>query len=235
MFLQNNDLGRILLIYIAQLIFSFLFIFIAYKILQRNRNRLTLTLSGFYISISIGLILNAIYPPLKVNPLVTIIYIIASYLVLFAPIFLILFNFNILKIDAKFSSKNQIIYVIIYIFVLILCLNVPGGIRVNENTQWRPMYSWFFSIILYLFISIFIILPIIILSVKLSKSFKDTKLKKKLRFFFLGIFGLAFNLYGMILYNTLDDQLFRLIWLILTSVVLIFSAVLIYYAWIYRL
>lgn len=235
MLLQNNDLGRILLIYIAQLIFSFFFIFIAYKILRRNRNRLTLALSGFYISLSIGLILNAIYPPLKVNPLVNIIYILAAYFVLFAPIFLVLFNFNILKIDTKSSSKNQITYVIVYITALILCLNIPGGIRVNEITQWRPMYSWFFSIIIYLFIFFLIILPIIISSIKLFRSFEDPKLKNKLRFFFLGIFGLAFTLYGMILYNTLDDPLFRSIWNILTLGVLIISSVLIYYAWIYRL
>ncbi|MCK4686876.1 MAG: hypothetical protein KAT66_02005, partial [Candidatus Lokiarchaeota archaeon] len=64
MLLQGNDFARILTIYLTQLIFSGIFLIIAYKILKRNRNRLTLTLSGFYFSLSIGFILNAVYLPL---------------------------------------------------------------------------------------------------------------------------------------------------------------------------
>lgn len=233
--LSENGFNRLFLIYVPQLLFSFIFLFTAYKILKRNWNRLTLTLSFFYISISIGGILNAVYVPFQVNPLVTILVLHSLFFILFGPIFLVLFNVIILKTEKKNISKLELIYIILYISILILCLLIPQGIKINESTEWRPIFSWLFLIIIYLFITFFIFLPLYFLSVKLYKSFEDTNLKKKLRYFYLGCFGLLFTLYGLVLYNTWDNPIFRTIWSITTSIVYLPSTILIYYAWIHRL
>ena len=233
--LSENGFNRLFLIYVSQLLFSFIFLFIAYKILKRNWNRLTLTLSFFYISISIGFILNAVYVPFEINPLVIILVLLSIFFILLGPIFLVLFNVIIFKTEKQYISKLERIYIILYISILILCLLIPQGIKINESTEWRPIFSWLFLIVIYFFITFFILLPLYFLSVKLYKSFEDTNLKKKLRYFFLGIFGLAFTLYGVILYNTWDNPIFRTIWSITTSIVLLASTALIYYAWIHRL
>jgi len=238
MLLQEPDFGRILTIYIAQLIFSGILLFIAYKILRRNRNKLTLTLSGFYFSVSIGFILNAVYPPLDNKDLITIIYVTAVYFVMLSPIFLVLFNINLLQAGKENSLRKWASYIILYTFSLIFCLNIPGGITILEEPNFRPLFAWEFSIILYLFISIFIVIPLIITSLKLFKSFKDPKLKKKLGFFFIGSFGLISSLCAMVLYNTFHDNeiaIIRSIISIIGSFIMLLSAGLIYYAWVQRL
>jgi len=233
--LSENGFNRLFLIYISQLLFSSIFLFTAYKILKRNRNRLTLTLSFFYISISIGFIFNAVYVPFEINPLVTILVFLSSFFILFGPIFLVLFNVIIFKTEKQNISKLERIYIILYVFILILCLLIPQGIKINESTEWRPIFSWLFLIVIYIFITAFILLPLYILSAKLYKSFEDINLKKKLKFFFLGIFGLAFTLYGIVLYNTYHDPIIRSIISIIDSLIMLLSATLIYYAWVHRL
>ncbi len=235
MLLQGNDFSRILTIYITQLIFSGIFLIIAYKILKRNRNRLTLTLSGFYFSLSIGFILNAVYPPLDNELLVSIIYIIAAYFVLLSPVFLVLFNINLLQAGKENLIRKWALYIILYTFSLIICLNIPGGITFVKGPNWRPLFALEVLIVLYIFITIFMLIPLIITSFKLYKSFEDIKLKKKLGLFFLGLFGFLYTLYGLVYYNYSDDLLFRLILSIITSIITLICVGLIYYAWVHRL
>ncbi len=233
--LLQNDFARILTIYLTQLIFSGIFLIIAYKILKRNRNRLTLTLSGFYFSLSIGFILNAVYPPLDNELLVSIIYIIAAYFVLLSPVFLVLFNINLLQAGKENLIRKWALYIILYTFSLIICLNIPGGITFVKDPNWRPEFALKVLIVLYIFITIFMLIPLIITSFKLYKSFEDIKLKKKLGLFFLGLFGFLYTLYGLVYYNYSDNLLFRLILSIITSIITLICVGLIYYAWVHRL
>jgi hypothetical protein len=61
------------------------------------------------------------------------------------------------------------------------------------------------------------------------KLFEDKGLKKKLRYFSLGIFGTFISLYGLILYNTWDDPLYKLIWGVISLFLVPISGFLIYY------
>jgi len=233
--LNTNDIGRLIIIYVIQLFLSGIFLFLAYKILRRNRNRLTTILSSFYAVEAIAFIFNAIYPSIGFNPGTFIIYFIAAYLISFGPIFLILFNINLIRIDSEFTIKKQTIIILIYGLSIFLLLNIPGGITINEETNWSPLYSWYFLIILYIFFSVVIIVPFIFQIIKLYRTFEDKNLKKKLRYFIVGFSGYIFSFYGVILYNTWNEPTFRLIWNVLILVILIPSASLIYYAWIHRL
>jgi len=235
MLLQEPDFGRILTIYIAQLIFSGILLFIAYKILRRNRNKLTLTLSGFYFSVSIGIILNAVYPPLDSKDLVHIIYVTIAYFLFLSPIFLVLFNINLLQAGKENVLRKWALYIILYTVSLISCLNIPGGITILEEPYFRPLFAWEYVIIIYVFISIFIVIPLIITSLKLYKTFKDPKLRKKLGFFFIGSFGLITSLCVVVLYNTFRGPMIRSIISIIGSFIMLLSAGLIYYAWVQRL
>jgi len=229
--IESNDLGRLLAIYVAQLVLSAIFLILAYKILKRNINRLTIILSGFYISSALAFILNAIYLPIRLNPIVYVLYFTAAYLILFSPIFLVLFNINLLKLDTEFTLKKQYIIIFSYGIAVFILLNYPGGITINEGTNWTPDLSWDFLIIIYIFGLCVIVLPFILLFLKLYKKFEDKKLKKKLMVFFIGFCGILFTFYGMILSNTWDEPIFKSIWNILALFILIPSGFLIYYAW----
>lgn len=236
MAIQENDIGRILIIYIPQLLVSVIFLSLAYKILKRNRNQLTLILSGFYISEAVGFIVNAIYVPLRVNPLVNILYFIALYLILFGPIFLILFNISLLKKEYSYISTNKIIIIIsIYAIAIFFILLFPGGLIINDQTNWRPIWNWSFLILIYLFMSFVILLPFTFLTYKLYKLFEDKGIKKRLKLFFIGFLGVAIALYGAFLYNTWYNLIFRTIWNIIAMILIISSILLIYYAWIHQL
>ena len=228
MILQEIEWTRISLILITQLIIGIIFLSLAYKILKRNKNRLTIMLSSFYISEAIGFIINIIYLPLTINPTVYILHVMTDFFISFGQIFLVIFLINLNKRNSNFSLEKDFIIIFSYVFILLLLFNFPGGITINENTNWRPVFSWTFLISLYIFFTCFIIIPNIILSIKIYKKFEDKNLKKKLKLFFLGINGTFFTYYGLLLYNTWDDPLFRAIWSVL-SFIIIPSGLLIYY------
>lgn len=226
---QGDEIGRIFAILVAQLLFSFIFLYLAYKILKRNRNRLSITLSSFYISEGIAFILGAIYLPIRINPIVYILYFGAVYLIFIGPIFLLMFILILLKID--FKLKNQLIIIIIYALIVFILLNLPGGISINEDTNWTPLWSLSFILILNLFMTCVIVIPFFFLFTKLYKTFEDKALKKKLKYFLIGFCGIIITFYGGGLYNTQIYPLFNFIWNFVLLFILIPSALLIYYAW----
>jgi len=229
--LQEIEWTRIFLIVIIQFMSGVFFLWLAYKILKRNKSRLTILLSSFYFSEAIGLILNVIYLPLKIS----ILYAIMFFLFSFGQIFLVIFLINLNKMDGEFSFKKDLIVIFSYAIILLLLLNFPGGITINEDTNWRPVYSWSFLISSYMFYTCFINIPTIILSIKIYKKFEDKNLKRKLKnlkrklkFFFIGINGFLCVYYGTLLYITWDNNIFRTIWCFL-SLIIIPLGFLIYY------
>lgn len=229
MLLQANDLGRLLIIYISQTSLSIIFLYIAYKILRRNRNRLTIILSGFYISVASAFIINAILVPLRVNPIVFILYFITIFLILFGQIFLVMFNLFLNKLETKIPIRHLMFYISIYAILIFSILLFPNGITLNEETDWRPVWSWSFLIIMIIFSACFIVIPFISLFIKAYRRFEDKSLKKKMRYFFIGFCGVIFSYFGGMFYVTWNDPLFRTIWYLVVLFILIPSCILIYY------
>ncbi|TFG06495.1 MAG: hypothetical protein EU539_07485 [Promethearchaeota archaeon] len=190
---------------------------------------MTYTISLFYVFISVGLILNIIYDALKTNPIVFILYNITVFLILFGQIFFVLFNFFLYKIDSKIDKKKLITFLIIYTALIIMILLIPSGFKINEETNWRPVWSWDFLIIVYVFMFCFTIIPFLILFIRIYKSFNEKRLKVKLIYFFLGFIGFAIATYGAMLYNTWNEPIFRTIWTYLSLFIIIPSGLLTYY------
>ena len=214
---------------LIQTFISALFFFLAYKVLKRNFNRITLTLSFFYILPGFSFILNIIFLPLSNTLIGFIIYFIALFLLLFAFIFLEIFILNLINIDLNLTLKKQVIIILFYGIAIFLLLNIPGGIRLNEGTNWIPVFSWYFFIAICIFFTSVIYLPIIIFSIKLFYTFEDKKLRRKFKYFIIGMIGMFVVLIGAALYNTWNDPTFKLFWSILINVILIPSIYLIYY------
>lgn len=226
MILQNSELTRFLLIFTLQSTIAIFFFYLALRILKRNLNRITLNLSLFYVLTGSGLILNVIYIAISGTFLGYIIYFLTAYFSALGPIFIVIFIQNLLDLNSNFPTKKQIIIIFSYAIILFLLLIFPGGIDIYEGT---PIYSWLLLVLLYIFFTFYLSIPTIFYSIKLYKRFLDKNLKKKLRFFFIGIFAMFFGLYGLILYNTWQGSIFRSIWIFILMVIIIPSGYLIYY------
>ena len=228
MILQQVDLFRLILLFAFQGAVSLFFYYLGIKLLKRNLNRMSLILSSFYIVTGSGLLISVIYLPFRESLIGFIIYFIAAFLIPFGAIFLVLFIINLLYFDSKFSIKFQIAYMFIYGIFLFLILNIPEGIKISQETQWNPLYSWVFIMVFYFFFAASIIMPTIFFLLRLHNKFEDNKLKRKLRYFIIGISGMFITFYGLILYNSAINPIFKIIWIGLSFIV-IPSGYLIYY------
>jgi len=226
---QGNDFGRIFAIYVTQLSVSFFFLIIAYKILKRNRSQLNLTLSGFYIFEASAFIINAIIILLRIELIVYILYITLLFLVFFGHFFLVMFNLTLL--DMKYTLRKNLLYILIpYVILTISVIILPNGFQFNEQTNWKPIWTWSYLLILYIFTFAVLIIPAAILFNKLYKMFDDRKLKNKMRNFFIGMCGMWSALLCGMLWNTWDNEIFILIWGTIAVFITIPSSLLIYYA-----
>ncbi len=204
------------------------YLFLAYKVLKRKRDYASITLCAFYVIMSIGLILNVIYLLVTVTKLEIILYLLyfsSSFSITYSLIFILVFLNIILKED--FSNKKYFIIIFSYAIGCILIHLFPEGITFSEN--WTPIYSWTFLIVVYIFFTCVITVPIIIYSIQLYRRFLAQNLKEKLRMLLLGITGVILSLYGAILFNTWQEPIFKFIYSIFAIFLLISSGLLIYY------
>ncbi len=191
-------------------------------------NRMGLTASCFYTLISIGLIINLFYYNLTVNPLVYILHFTAVYLIFYGAIFLVLFTLILLKSEKIITLRKELIIIVIYGFALLIILLIPRGITINESTNWRPQWSWPLLITLYLFFTFTITIPFFYFSIQLFKTIQTEILRRKLKFYNIGFFGFISMIYGLILYNTWNNPIFRTVWSFIAILHILFSF-LVYY------
>lgn len=225
---QGMDLARFIQVFIVQGFAGFFYLFVWFKIVKREARGLNFILSNFYLLVAAGVILNIIYVNIFDEVIVHILHFITYYLLCLSLIFLLLFVLVLLKSENVVTVQKQIALVIIFSILMFGLWFIPNGITIGASTSWKPEWSWpffFYSIILS---SVFAIGPIIYYSLKIDRSFKFKNLKRKWRFFQIGIAGYFFLYYGTSLSNTLADPTFRLIWSFL-SLPCIASLYFIYY------
>lgn len=128
--------------------------------------------------------------------------------------------------DINFWLKRQNLIILTYAIINLFVLSIPGSITFNVGI---PAYSWVFLIITYIIFTLGTVIPTIVFSIKLYNTFEDKTLKRKLKYFFIGVIGMCFAFYGLMLYNTWFDSIFRSIWTIVVFFIVIPSMFLIYY------
>lgn len=229
------EASRFFLIFFVQGFIVVFYFFMAFKILKRNRNRTTLTISLYYFFIGTGCILNIVLVLVEENPLTFILYFMAIYFIIFSQTIIFVFIGKLLTINLIAKSKKTILLIFSYGFLVFLILSFPGGITINQDTDWKPVYSWSFLISLYIFHSVVFIIPTIVLLKKLYDKLEIKKLKKKLKYFSFGYVLGFFAQYGAVLYNTWDNSMFKLIWSVLSFISVVTSGFLMYYGIVYNL
>ncbi len=228
MVLMQLDLTRFIQVYIVQGIVGIIYLIIAYKILKRDTKRLNVILSLFYILGATGVFLNWIYAPLTDEPTVFILNFLTNYCFFLAPIFLVVFELILLKSEKMFTRQKQLLVIIIYGVIMFCSIFIPNGVTINASTDWKPVWSLPFFIYVIIFFSLLGLLPTFHYGFAVYKKFENEELKKKWKYYLIGIIGLAAFTIGTFFSNTLNDPTFRVMWAFVALPLIIISPILIY-------
>ncbi|MFW9949113.1 MAG: hypothetical protein ACFFKA_03175 [Candidatus Thorarchaeota archaeon] len=222
------DIPRFIQIFIVQGLIGLLYLYMAFKVLRREAKGLNLILSGFYICGGLGVIINIIYAFIYHEIIVTTLHFITYFVLCLSLIFLMIFILMVAKPESKINKKFRIIIGLSFAILLLGLLLIPKGITINSSTNWKPVWSIWFLLYSVILCSTYAIIPTIYYSIKLYNKFEHQELKKRWKYFIIGIFAYFFLYYGTSISNTLADPTFRLIWS-LVSIPTLISLYFIYY------
>ncbi len=222
------DLSRFIQIYVVQGLFALFFLYLAILVLKRGKKKLNLYLSSFYLSTTIGGIINMIYATIFVEMIVFIMHFLTYYLFCFSMVFLLIFDLILIKPDKQFKFKFQLVIILIFGMLILGMLLIPNGIIIDASTNWKPNWNWNFLIYSIIVCSFTVVCPTIYFSIKIYIKFESKYLKKKWKYFLIGIFAYFFLYYGTSISNTLNSDTFRFIWSLISLPTLI-SLYLLYY------
>jgi len=237
MVLFQYDIVRILQVYLVQGIVFLFFVSLSIIILKRDRKRLNKVFSGFYILISLGLLFNFIYTPMRGNDLAMVIEIlnfITNYCLLLGPIFLVVFQLVLLKSEKIITKKKQLVIIISYSIVLLSLIGFMFGEETGVDItgpNWVPIYHLPIYIYLVVVHSIGSTIPTIYLSTKIYRELKDTTLRNKWKFFIIGIHSLNIFMYGTYTSYILEVVLFgfRFVWSIVGLILVVAGGYMLFY------
>ena len=104
---------------------------------------------------------------------------------------------------------------------------IPDGVTINADTEWKPVWTWFLFIYVIGVITLGFI-PSFHFAFKIYKLFEEEQIKKKWRYFLIGLVGLYIFAFGTLFSNTLNIQTFRTIWSVISLILVIISPYSIY-------
>ncbi len=221
------DLPRFVQIYIIQLgVGGIYYLLLAFLILRRSTKPLNKIFSMFFISVALGTIINVVYASISISGLefiVQFLHILTFYLFTLAQVFLLLFNLIILKSESIIDRKKQVIMVLGYAVLLLILFVVGfmGGVKIDSNTEWKPVWDLTFFLVTMIVFVPSLILPIIYTSLEIYTKFQDQQLKKKWRYFLIGVLLYFLMWIGTSVSNFLAEETVRSIWAIIALISLL--------------
>lgn len=208
------------------ILFSF-FIYFALIFLKRERTESNRLLSAFYISVMVGLFFNFLFVLIQVELWVHLLYYLTLYFLILGTVFLALFLFLLYRADIV-STKFKRLYILLFSVSYFFTLLIPGGLTLNASTQWSPIYSLTYFIVLLLILTVFAFAPVAYLNLKLYSIFENNILKKRWILFMIGTILLFVFAYGTLISHVMASAEFKLYWTYIALVVIISSSVLLY-------
>ena len=186
------------------------FIFLGVSTFLRKRSRLNTTFSLFFVSIALGLLINAAYVLINAivlsEPLALLLNYISGFLIFYGPIFMLATNFILLHSGATYSLKSELKLVLSYAVVLgfMAIFYFFDGIEFNESTNWSPEWSLPYFIYIVVVVSGFAVIPTLYTSVKILKTMEDKQLRKRWIRLMISLIGLFTYLYLAFLSNYMN-------------------------------
>jgi len=228
---QAIPFSRVIQVFIIFLGGGTFFLILSFLILRKNKHRLNYTLCGFFIFIFLGGLFNAIYALLTTHvdeSIVVTLHIITYIFFCLAQIFLLMFNLILWKSEKIITIKKQLIILGVYSALLLVLFFIPEGVRINENTYYRPQWNLQFFIYANIVWIGFAMIPTLYTSIKLYQAFEDPKIKKRWRIYVIGTIMIYIELFGVGVMILINDPFLRAVWNIYDVSVLI-GAFFIYY------
>lgn len=232
MLFQDALAQRIIIVLLVQIWPVFYCSYFAYKLLKRAKNRSTYTISSFFIFCALTYFFATLSIFVINTPLAYIFYIIGIYCFIYSHTFFITISWVLVKLDEK--TPNWKFYVIFAFYSIISTFifwigYYFNGITLDSSTNWIPTYSWFFLIFTWAFLVIFLVIPQIFLSFRLRKIFEGVEMRRRINLFILSVFLELCVIFALFLYNTLvENQIFRIIFIIITPAASTTAAFLLY-------
>lgn len=227
-FAQTMTPARFIQVYIVQGIYGLFYFYMAFMILNKDRKRLNQILSGFYLSVGIGVVINIIYVGIFIETIVRTLHFITYFLFCFALCFLLLFVLLLSKSEDIITSLRQLTIMLVFGLLTLLLLVIPNGFQINESTNWVPVWNPMFLLYASIICICITIIPSLFYAISLLKKFENEDLKKKWKYFIIGISSYFFVWAITSISNTLNISSFRTITALVT-VLTIPSIYLIYY------
>lgn len=228
MLLAAMSLSRILQVYVLQLGMGIFLLIMGLLILKRDKKKLNAVLSMYFFFVFAGTLLNVIYAPLTDIPIATFLSYMTVFCLMFSMVFLLAFNLIILRSEKLFDTKKQLVLITVYGALLLLGMLIPDGIIIKESNEYIPYWTLPYYAYITTIAVIGAIIPTLYTSLKIYTHFKDPDLKRKWRYYILGISAYFIDSQAISFANYLNDPTFRLIWNII-ALTLFISAYLIYY------
>ena len=193
------------------------FLVLGWSILRRRRSRLNASFSGFYISIALGLLINAAYVIIneifKSESLALLLNYVSAFLIFYGPIFMLATNRILIHSEAVYGLKSEIKLLVTYALGLGLMaiFYFFNGIEFNASTNWRPVWSLPYLIYLIIVVSAFAVIPTIVTSFKILNVMKDKIMKRRWIRLMCGLIGLYAYLYLAFFMNYVNSDSLRTI------------------------
>lgn len=223
--LYQMTLTRFITVYVVQGLMCAYFAYIAIQILRRDTKRLNLIFSGFYICNVIALLVNFIYAPITEANIVLIMHVITTFFAFYSPIFILIFELMLKNPENMFKTKKQLSILIGYagvlLFMLVFLFIDDWGVEIVP-IELIPHWMMPFFIYLVSIVSICVVGPSFFISYQIYKKFDDNLLKKKWKYFIVGLGAFYACAYGIFISNFLNISIFRTI-IGFTDLILIIS------------
>jgi hypothetical protein len=207
-------------------------IFITYRLLTRRKTRSTIFLSIYFLGFSLVFVISFISLFFIGTSFSKILYSVSLYLLIFDQGLPIYLSWIMIRQAQRIKPKSTILILLIYglsasyVFWIGFLLN---GIIYGPNTGWRPEYSVLFFWFTFCYLTIFFIIPELILVRKLITTYKRFLIWNRVKLYIAGVFLLYLDLYFVLIYNTwIDNLLYRTIHLTISIPLSTVGALLIY-------
>ena len=225
---------RIIVIVAQQTFVLLFFSILIFRLLRNERSMKTLSLALFYFLNITFTSLNLIYVFIRTNPLTFWLHFLSVYMMLLSPVFYYVFNMMILKSEEVLNVRLERYIIGIYSSTLFVTMFIFGfifqGIKINESTSWKPVWNvLIFVIPMYILITCICLIPSVVRFIQLLLRIKNEELRKRWKILTCGFFILIGIGYGVFIYNSWDNTIFKTIWLLNSLILTPSAALMIYY------
>jgi hypothetical protein len=194
------------------------YLLLGYKAIKRNQSKFNLYLFLFFFLNSILFFFNLVYSVILVSEIAIFLHNIAIFSGCFSYIFLVFFNRELIsKVREKTIFPK--IYLLVYVILLFGLFFIPDGVRISQETEWKPVWGLNYSLYLLFLCSSFITIPFLLTSIKALSRFQERRLKQKYYYYLLGTCGYIFIFYFTLINNILNNLIINIIYFFLAILV----------------